>query len=173
MLSKREVVNHLRRYRYDPEHRYAKQGRSVSLISELAGVWPSHLIALRDHEVSQGPGWLARVTRAIEMIETGEVVLRRVGAGRSFAEWVAKPERVPSLDRIHWAADHVAFAKCKTCRGDHWAEIVMGGRGHYACRSCVGPLHWPTMGARAPDAVERLEMFESAMRENFSLLREG
>jgi len=167
-LTKREVINWLRTYRYDPQHRWGKQGRTVRAVATLANTQPFLIKDLRDHEVSNGPNWLARVARAIEMIESGEVRLVGTNTPHARIEWVAKPARTARLDRIHWADDHIEWAKCHTCAGDRWSPIVMGGRAHYACRQCVGPLHWPTMGARAPNAVENVEMFGAAMREGIS-----
>jgi hypothetical protein len=168
-LTKREVVNHLRRYRYDPEHRWGKQGRTVRAVATLANTTPFLIKDLRDHEVSNGPNWLARVARAVEMIEAGEVRLVGTNTPHARVEWVAKPARRPRpLARMHWAADHVEWVPCRTCWGDKWTPVVLNGRAHYACKNCVGPLHWPTMGARAPDAIEIVEMFKSAMREGVS-----
>ena len=176
-LSKREVVNALRKYRYDPEHRWAKQGRSMANVAKVANVDKQDLKKLRDHEFSRGPAWLARISQAVEWIENGEIEFVRVpnprvggkpaGSGWRI-DWEPKPRRVPSLDRLHPAGDHVKWARCKTCHGDRWSPLVMNARGHYACRQCLGPGHWPALGARAPDGQQILALFEPALRENLS-----
>jgi hypothetical protein len=187
-MTKQEIINCLRKYRYDPAHRWGKQGCTIANICALSNARKTHVKNLRDYGASVGPGWLKRVERAVEMIENGEVrFINNFGKGPMVGnrhvksgipvwtiEWVSVPKkRPPPQDRITRAEAHASWARCRTCQGDKWTAIVMHGAPYYACGKCVGPVHWPGMGAKKADAEQRLALFESSVREDFSFLREG
>ncbi len=187
-MTKQQIVNALRKYRYAPEHRWGKQGCTVANVCALANAIPQHIKALRDYGYARGPRWLERVGRAIEMIENGEVrFVHNIGKGPMRGRIKLKTDmplwsiervnvpkrRPPPLEKIHCAADHASWARCRTCQGDKWTAIVMHGSPYYACDKCVGPVHWPGMGAKKADAEQRLALFEQNVRENLSLIREG
>ncbi len=187
-MTKQQIINCLRKYRYAPEHRRGKLGCTVANVAFLANTHSRLIKDLRDYSFSRGPGWLARVARAIEMIENGEVRFtsnlgkgpmkgsRKLPTGEPLwtIEWVNVPKRrPPPLEKIHTADEHASWARCRTCQGDKWTAIVMHGAPYYACNQCLGPVHWRGLGARKPNAVERLEMYEQNVRESLSQLREG
>lgn len=189
-MTKQEIINCLRKYRYDRPNR--PYGCTIYNVAALVGTDRVNIESLRDHGISAGPGWLKRVERALEMIENGDVrfvqqfdagqardakghfLKREPGIERWRTEWVNKPKRrPPPQEKITPAGDHASWARCRTCQGDKWTPVVMNGRPYYFCAKCVGPVHWPGMGAKAADAKQRLAMFEQVVREDFSFLREG
>jgi hypothetical protein len=190
-VTKQEVIRHLRRWRYDPQHRWGKQGRTMANVAALANVDKEWLKKLRDYGYVHYPALLARVTRAVEMIENGEVrfvlhqpMLATSGGNRALVnargeprwriEWVNVPKRrPPPQDRITRADAHASWARCRTCQGDKWTAVEIAGADWYACNNCCGPLQWRGMGAKKIDAKPRLEMHESRMFEDFSQLRKG
>jgi hypothetical protein len=187
-MTKQQIINCLRKYRYDPAHRWGKQGCTVANICALANAHRSEVKDLRDYGVSRGPRFLERIGRAIEMIENGEVkFINNFGKGPMEGsrklktdeplwtiEWVNVPKRrPPPLEKIHRAEAHASWARCRTCQGDKWTAVVMNRAPYYVCDKCVGPVHWPGIGAKRADAEQRLEMFEQNVRESVSQLREG
>lgn len=188
-MTKSQVINCLRRYRYE---RMASKGYTMPNIGALANCPPEWVKFLRDYGHVYSKASLARITRAVEMIENGEVrfvlhqpnlitVMKRRGGlvnargePRWRIEWVTVPKRRPyPQEKITPADAHASWARCRTCQGDRWTAIEMGGREWYACDKCVGPVHWPAMGALKINDKSRLALLESRLQEDFSFLREG
>ena len=173
-MTKQQIINCLRKYRYAPEHRRGKQGATVANVAALANTHSSHIKDLRDYSFSRGPRWLERVARAVEMIENGEVRFtsnlgkgpmkgsRKLPTGEPLwtIEWVNVPKRRPfPLEKIHAASDHASWARCRTCQGEKWNLAIMNGKRYMMCRDCVGPVHWPIMGARASTKDEKEDFY--------------
>jgi hypothetical protein len=187
-LTRAEIIRTLRKYRYDPEHRRGKQGCTVYNLAALSNCDLREIQNVLRYGFFNSHATVHRLSRACEMIENGEVrfVFNRDsrtkrgkdearGAAGGREKWrikhVQRPvRRPPPEDRITRAADHREWARCRTCQGEKWAAVVIAGAPWYVCLACSGPPHWPGMGARKADAVERLEMFESLVREDFSQL---
>jgi hypothetical protein len=186
-MNKTDIMRHMRRYIFDPAHRNGKQGRTIANISALSQCDRRQLRMFLFYGCDYGPAFLSRLSRAIEMIENGDVrFIRNFGhlkdaRGRQMSEgphWtiehVTKPKvRPPPQDRITRANDHATWARCRTCQGDKWTLVEMGGKDWYACNNCVGPVHWPAIGARKINDKPHVALYESRMWENFSFLREG
>jgi hypothetical protein len=170
-----DVVRALRRYHYDREHRYGKQGCTVANVATLARLRPTTVKNARDY------GYMSEDTRvmlshAILLIESGRVKFHRArGPAKGQPRWTIEyrdppARRPPPEDRLTRAVDHRDWARCRTCQGDRWTAVVCHGTLHFACNQCMGPGHWPAMGARAANAGE---LPNSQIREDFSfLLRE-
>jgi hypothetical protein len=185
-MTRREIINTLRKYRYDPAHRYGRQGCTINNIVRMTGLTRMTILKVRDYGYFQGPADERRLSAALEMIERGEVRFIfglnqagkdgfQKGQERWRIEHVPRPaRRPPPVDRITPVSQYRPWARCCTCQGDRFEPVVILGRPHYACRNCAGPPHWPGLGARKPDDdSERLALFEQSLREDFSLLREG
>jgi hypothetical protein len=196
-VTRSEIINTLRKYRYDKENRWAKRGFTSHNIGCLARMREWHVDLARDYG-QMNRAQEARLSRALEMLEGGEAVFilhqprlrgtvtenRKSPMGRGRAapsgeprwriEYVTKPRRrPPPEDRITRGEHHRQWAQCRTCQGDRWTPVVIHGAAHYACNACCGPAQWPAMGARKADDKQILAMFESPMFEDFQLIREG
>lgn len=173
-----DVVRALRRYHYDPEHRWGRQGATRANIAALSRL---HVTQVRNAE----HGVMTKSTQimlshAIGLIESGRVKFHRTGGpAKGQPRWTIEyrdppARRPPPEDRLTRAVDHREWARCRTCQGDRWTAVVCHGTLHFACNQCMGPGHWPALGARAANASEKLELSNSQIREDFSfLLSEG
>lgn len=61
-------------------------------------------------------------------------------------------DEIRSREKI-WRAkltEDVGFdihAKCLTCSGNKWLPVIMNGKTHIFCYTCIPPSQWPSLGA--------------------------
>ncbi len=195
-MTKNEVTRALQRYRYDPdgalaierrERNDARRKSSPKVVPRAGGnpdrVVPFRCIAalarLDRHTVLRAQhGFMTDSVRValsnvIEQIESGRVRFVRArgpakGQPRWSVEYRSPPSRLPQpQDKITRSDDHREWARCLNCGGQLWQSVVIADAVWYACRSCVGRDQWPAMGARETNAVEKLALPESQMRQDF------
>jgi hypothetical protein len=179
--SESEIIRSLRRLRYDSSNigRHGMRTMPLQLVANLARV---DYMDLNNYLVGRkplGPIKLARIAHVVRQVEDDRVRMYRTGRKGERGwfqeiEYRDPPERrPPPQDRLVRADDWREWARCRTCQGDRWRSIAMGNSFWYACRTCVADNQLPAIGARETDAVERLALPESALREDFSFVREG
>jgi hypothetical protein len=185
LMPRAEVLRCLRKYRYDPAYSENMNKRVVPINCVV------HLARLGDrgrsvvNDCIAGHYMTARVWRAlapvIRDIEAGRVAFVRntrdaqgrwpKGEQLWQVEYRQPPSGpVPRIEKLSRSADWKPFAVCRSCGGRRWEGVVIRGARHYACLSCAPPDTWPAMGGRRPDAIERLEMSQQTMLEDFSLV---
>lgn len=168
-MTKAEVTRALQRYRYDQAYRYTDRWVTRRCIAGLVGI---AVTLVKDAErgamTDETCGLLAW---AVGMIDSGQARFERnggsaKGGSRWRVEWNNAPEvRPPPQEKITRDEDWRQWGRCRTCHGERWSAIVISGGRWYACTRCVGPDHWPGMGARAATREERQTMPENMMTE--------
>ncbi len=177
MMTQREMRRCLQRYRYDPDmaSRPGSRRRQVpfNAVCALARVDSRAVKAFIAGETGSGEGQvgpraLEALSRVIEQIEAGEVLFFfnnwRKGEPQVGVEYVRKPARPPTQDRLTLAEDHREFARCRTCQGDRWQPVQVHDRLHLACKACWPVGNLAAIGARKVDPSD-VAMLESKMRE--------
>jgi hypothetical protein len=191
MLTPRQIRTHLQHYRYDPalaeNPGRSRSRRKVPLnaICSLARLdsraVKSFIAGATDDNVGIGQRGLEALSRVVEQIESGEVrffyndataIGSPTGEPKVGVEYVRKPDHPHIQDRLTRFEDHREWARCRTCQGDKWNPVEVHGALHYACRSCWPAGNLAAIGGRTI-ADSRLEVSQSAMRENFSVRRKG
>jgi hypothetical protein len=191
-LSKWQVTQALRRYRYDPEWAYKPSENSIRLRKAKPVAYKTETrhgystVPLKSLAALAGVEWYEarhaqcgvmgnttrdRLSHVIELIEAGRLKINKkwgVGVGSSWeVEYIEPPSRrPPPQDRLHRAEDYREWAPCRTCQGDKWMPVEVNRAIHYACKQCWPDGNLAAIGARKLDPKD-VALSQPKMREDF------
>jgi hypothetical protein len=152
-LSVADIQRALLRYRYDPEHRWGRQGATRANVAALARLAVTQLKEAERGRMTASTRIM--LSHAIRAFESGRVKFHRTGGpAKGQPRWTIEyrdppARRPPPEDKLTRAMDHREWSQCRTCQGDRWQAISMNGQAWVACAQCIPKLQWPAIGAKA------------------------
>jgi hypothetical protein len=144
-MPAREVVNALRRCRYDRSPRVP-----IACLARAAGLSRETLYS------GMNGGKVSAETCAALTPVLQEVVAGRLEYRRRARRWEEQEIRKPPPNPLAWQDKAVRFedwnsGRCRTCNGWHYTLVTMGNRLWYLCDQCR-PWQTDGTGARPVEA---------------------